>query len=88
MQASNLTVAIAAMAAVAPSIGLDALQFSKELAAKYGRKSRLTMAAVPLTALADRKCHAFPLFTNFQKCISVIKMLALTQFLHRAKNYR
>ena len=55
----------------APAIGLGALQFSKELAAKYGRKSRLTMAAVPLTALADRQCHAFPLFTNFQKFIYI-----------------
>ena len=53
-QASNLTAATAAMAVVAPSIGPGALQFSKELAAKYGRKSRFTMAAVPLKASSDR----------------------------------
>ena len=78
MQASNLT---AAMAVVAPSIGLGALQFSKELAAKYGRKSRLTMAAVPLTASADRQSHAFPLYTNFQKCTSIKTLATIsTQF--------
>ncbi|KAJ8027675.1 hypothetical protein HOLleu_29683 [Holothuria leucospilota] len=53
------------MAVVAPSIGLGALQFSKELEAKNGLKSRHTMAAVPLTVSANRQCHAFPLFTNF-----------------------
>lgn len=53
------------MAVVAPSIGLGALQFSKELEAKNGLKSRHTMAAVPLTVSADHHCHAFPLFTNF-----------------------
>ena len=39
----------------APAIGLGALQFSKELAAKYGLKSCLTLAVVPLRASSDRQ---------------------------------
>ena len=44
------------MAVTAPSIGLGALQFSKELAAKYGLKSCLTTAVVP---------------SHFQKCTCI-----------------
>ena len=86
LQASNLTEATEAMAVTASSIGLDALQFSKELAAKYGLKSCLTMAVVPLTASADRQ-SCLPTFKNVH--VSVIKTSAtiLIQFFHHMKNF-